>query len=142
MPRRAEISLSGGVLGVGYAIFSGTLGYRFPLVRVIGVAGASFGGIFGCFALVWEVHWSSAYTQGVVWEVQRGRASVGLRPEWNLGNQGRMGIPTKGNKANSRVGSLSRGKQSQPCHHSNGIAATGLTICLVHSWFCWAIMEM
>ena len=57
-----------------------------PLVRVTGVVRwGSFWGIFGCFALVWEVQWGSAYAKGVVWEVQWGTASVGLRPESSSG---------------------------------------------------------
>ena len=72
-------------------------------VRVIGVVvWVSFRGIFGCFLLVWDVQWRSAYVRAVVREVQRGMASVGFRPEWSLWSRGRMGSPT-------------RGKQSQHC---------------------------
>ena len=94
-----------------------TLGYRFfLLVCVIGVVGGVGFRDFRVFCCGLGSVEQIGICQGHCPGIQRGTASVGLRPNQNLGNQGSRGSPA-------------RGKQSKQCHHSNWIAASGLTFC-------------
>ena len=75
------------------------------LVRVVAVVReVSFRDMFRSFDLVREVQTSLAYVRGIVWEVQRGTASVGFHPDESLGKRGSRGSPNKVKSASIAIG--------------------------------------
>ena len=150
LPRGSEIPLSGGVLGVHFAIFPGActtrqkgdVGVSIPPWSVL--SGSLFGLVFGVFVVILYFGLGSAAGLGICEGCSVGspRGDGGRwtssRVVWGIG--GTWELQQGESRFNSRIGSPTSGKQSQPCHHSNGIAASGLTICFkicaFPSWRC------